>query len=62
MKKYEFIIEEMLSKVVKIDADNYADAEKIVREQYKNEEIVLDAENLAFYDISLIEDDKGVIL
>lgn len=62
MKKYEFIIEEMLSKVVKVDADNYADAEKLVREQYRNEEIVLDANNLTFYDISLIEDEKGVIL
>lgn len=62
MKKYEFIIEEMLTKVIEVDANNLEDAEKLVREKYKNEEIVLDADNLAFYDISLIGEEPGVIL
>lgn len=41
-KVYEIEIEEILQKVVKIDADSLEDAMDIAREKYSKEEYVLD--------------------
>ena len=42
MKKYRIEVEELLSRIVEIDAYNIADAIDKVYERYHNEEIVLD--------------------
>ena len=41
--KYRINIEELLSRVVEVEAENEEEAEEKVREMYMNEEIVLDA-------------------
>lgn len=43
MKKYDIEVEEVLRRVVHIEANNIAEAVDKVEEQYKNEEIVLDS-------------------
>lgn len=42
MKKYDIEIEEILQRVVTVDADSYEDAENIIDEKITNCEIVLD--------------------
>lgn len=44
--KYKVNIEELLSRIVEVEADSDEEAEEKVREMYRNEEIVLDAEDL----------------
>ena len=44
--KYKVNVEELLSRIVEVEADSDEEAEEKVREMYKNEEIVLDAEDL----------------
>lgn len=41
--KYKVNVEELLSRIVEVEADSDEEAEDKVREMYKNEEIVLDA-------------------
>ena len=48
--KYKVNIEELLSRIVEVEADNEEDAENKVRVMYNNEEIVLNA-----YDLSSVE-------
>ena len=43
--KYKVNIEELLSRIVEIEADNKYEAIQKVREMYAKEEIVLDAED-----------------
>lgn len=43
MKKYEIEVEEVLRRVVPVEANNIDEAIDKVEEQYKNEEIVLDS-------------------
>ncbi len=43
--KYRINVEEILSRIVEVDADNEDEAEEIVKKMYKNEEIVLDSED-----------------
>lgn len=45
-KKYKVNVEELLSRIVEVEADSDKEAEEKVREMYMNEEIVLDAEDL----------------
>lgn len=45
MGKYKVIIYETLSKAVDIEAEDYPDAVKKVKEKYYNEEIVLSADD-----------------
>ena len=45
MNKYKVIIYETLSKTIDIEAENRSDAIKKVKEKYKNEEIVLSADD-----------------
>ena len=49
MKKYTIEITETLTRLVSIEA------ERIVREKYKNGEIVLDADDFQDYDTSIYE-------
>ena len=41
--KYKVNIEELLSRIVEVEADSDEEAEEKVREMYMNEDIVLDA-------------------
>ena len=41
--KYKVNVEELLSKIVEVEADSDEEAEEKVKEMYMNEEIVLDA-------------------
>lgn len=43
--KYRVNVEEILSRVIEIDADNEDNAEEKVKEMYRKQEIVLDAED-----------------
>ena len=43
MMKYKVDVEELLSKIVEVEAANEEEAEEKVREMYINEDIVLDA-------------------
>ena len=42
MKTYTIEIEEVLSRVVEVEATSVEEAQDIVYEQYRNEEIILD--------------------
>ena len=41
--KYKVNVEELLSRIVEVEAENEEEAEGKVREMYMNEDIVLDA-------------------
>ena len=41
--KYKVNVEELLSRIVEVEAENEEEAEKKVKEMYMDEEIVLDA-------------------
>ena len=41
--KYKVNVEELLSRIVEVEAENKEEAEERVREMYMNEDIVLDA-------------------
>ena len=41
--KYKVNVEELLSRIVEVEADSEEESEEKVREIYRNEEIVLDA-------------------
>ena len=41
--KYKVNVEELLSRIVEVEADSDEEAEEKVREMYMNEDIVLDA-------------------
>ncbi len=51
MKKYKIEIEEILQRVVDVEADNLAEALDKVQEQYDNEEITLDYNDFKDVDI-----------
>ena len=55
MKRYTIEIIETLTRLVSIEADDEFEAERIVREKYKNGEIVLDADDFQDYDTSIYE-------
>lgn len=41
--KYKVNVEELLSRIIEVEADSDEEAEEKVREMYRNEEIVFDA-------------------
>lgn len=45
MKKYTIEITETLQKQVSVEANSYEEAERKVKEQYRNNEIILDSDN-----------------
>lgn len=51
LKEYEIEIEEILQKVVKVKATSDEEAYNKVYKMYKNQEIILDADNFMCYDI-----------
>lgn len=51
MKKYNVVIEETLSKVVRVAAKSYDDAIDKVESLYGNQEIVLSADDLLGYEL-----------
>lgn len=53
MKKFKIRIEEKLRKFVDVKAENYAEAEEKLQKQYKNQEIVLGADDFAGVTFSL---------
>ena len=55
MKKYTIEITETLTRIVSIEAETEYEAERIVREKYKNCEIVLDADDFVDYEIHICE-------
>lgn len=42
MKTHKVLVEEVLSRVVEVEAETLGDAKALVREQYSNQDIVLD--------------------
>lgn len=42
MKKHQVLVEEVLSRVVEVEAETLGDAKMLVHEQYSNQDIVLD--------------------
>lgn len=63
MEKYSVLVEEMLTRVIEVLAEDEEEAEKIVMKQYKNSEIVLDSDDLCYCDVKTIDyDESGVIL
>ena len=55
MKKFTIEITETLTRLESIEAEDEYEAECIVREKYKNGEIVLDADDFQEYDTSIYE-------
>jgi len=55
MKKYTIEITETLTRIVSIEAETEYEAERIVREKYKNCEIVLDADDFVGYETHIFE-------
>ena len=51
MKKYEVLVEETLSKMIEVQAEDESEALEIVKEMYKNCEIVLDYED--FFNVEI---------
>lgn len=47
MKKYNFLIEETLERLVTIEAKDKESAEAIIEEMYRNSEIVLTADDFS---------------
>lgn len=47
MKKYNFLIEETLGRLVTIEAEDEGAAETIIEEMYRNSEIVLTADDFS---------------
>jgi len=53
MKKYRIEVTEVLSRIVETDAENEDDAVEMVRQMYRNCEIVLDASDYVETEISV---------
>lgn len=47
MKKYNFLIEETLGRLVTIEAEDEGSAEAIIEEMYRNSEIILTADDFS---------------
>lgn len=54
--KYQVEVRETLSKVVDIEASSEDEAIQLVKEQYQNEEIILDSENYIETEYEIYED------
>ncbi|MGL5381841.1 DpnD/PcfM family protein [Clostridium sp.] len=52
MKKYNFLIEETLGRLVTIEAEDKGSAEAIIDEMYRNSEIILTADDFSGYSIT----------
>ena len=54
-KIYQVEIEETLSRIIDVEAVSVEEAIDIVEEQYRNEEIVLDCNDYADYNINVLD-------
>ena len=46
MEQFEIEVEEILQRIIKVEADSKEEAIRIAKEKYKNEEIILDENDL----------------
>ena len=53
MKKYRIEVTEVLSRIIEMDAENEDDAVEMVRQMYRNCDIVLDASDYIETEISV---------
>ena len=58
MKTYAVVVTETLQRTVYIDAKSAEEAEDVVEERYRNEEIVLDSSDYQDTEIEVVEDDN----
>lgn len=54
MSKYQVEIDEQLTRVITVEAPSKEDAVSIIKDMYKNSEIVLDADDFADVKFSVI--------
>ena len=57
MKTFEFEIQELLSRIIEVEAKNEDEAYRKVKEMYKNEEIVLDSSDFVKTEIKKFENE-----
>jgi hypothetical protein len=53
MTKYRIVVTEVLSRIVEMEAENEDDAVEMVRQMYRNCELVLDASDYVETEISV---------
>lgn len=58
MKTYRVVVTETLQRTVYIDAKSAEEAKGTVEERYRNEEIVLSADDYQDTEIEVVEDDN----
>ncbi|MGL5086812.1 MAG: DpnD/PcfM family protein [Clostridium sp.] len=58
MKKYSFLVEEILGRIVTVEAGDTGEALDIVERMYADEEIVLTAEDFSSHSIRLEEENE----
>ena len=56
MNKYKISIKETLERIIEINADSETEAIDIVKEKYRNEEIVLDYNDYIDADIDVVKE------
>ena len=59
MTKYRIEVTEVLSRIVETDADNEEDAVEVVRQMYRNCELVLDSSDYVETEISVKDEKSG---
>jgi len=57
MKTFEFEIQELLSRIIEVEAKSEKEAYRKVKEMYKNEEIVLDSSDFVKTEIKKFENE-----
>ena len=57
MKTFEFEIQELLSRIVEVEAKNEDEAYRKIKEMYKKEEIVLDSSDFVETEIKKFENE-----
>ncbi len=58
MKTFEFEIQELLSRIVEVEATNEDEAYRKVKEMYKKEEIILDSSDFVKTEIKKFENEQ----
>lgn len=56
MKKFKIEIQEILSRIVEVEARNEDEALNIIQNQYQEEKIVLDSSDFSDTDFIIVED------
>ena len=58
MKKYTIEITETLQKQISVEANSYEEAERKVKEQYRNNDIILDSDDYIDTNYQCIKEEK----